>query len=870
MFAWSGSGADLNQYGVKAGQRYDDRRTQGKGGVYIIMRDQLVIHTHKVKFDTAPELYGLFFEDINRAADGGLYPEMIRNRAFEDSLDPEGCTVDENRKIFVNPYGWPGAFNHGEGMDEWAAAVEETEIPGWYVRNASWRLLTSATLNSNRKAALEVTFAPGGMLYNIGYCGVPVKKGEAYQFYFWGKAQTAATLRVSLASEEGVCLGSAELSLEPGDAYQRYDCALTALQTDYRGRLVLESDRELTLVLGFTSLMPAKTFCGHGLREDLALALKNTHAQFIRFPGGCVVEGINEQNALRFSRTIGPVWERPGAQLMWHYRTTNGLGFHEYLQLCEDLGMEAMYVANCGMSCQARHGCGFSEEVTREYLEEARHALEYALGGEDTPYGSLRAKYGHREPFRLKYMEIGNENFGPEYDARYQLFYETLKKEYPQVLFISNSHTERQGLPTEYADEHYYDAPEFFLENTDLFDDYDRKGPKIFVGEYAVNGGNTIASMECALAEAAFLLGIENNQDIVKLTAYAPLFQNSDYTAWKPNLIVFNNHQVYGIPSYHAISLLGKYRGDQVVELGHSGSTKPPVYRGLPGLLCEKEGLLFRNVRVNGTAAEVSRCIYGTVREENGVYRMTDGGEPHRCTGKSREWNDAFETFLANRGFQEKPVYWAVFGQEELEEYTFEVEIKAEPDNSITLSIWNHHPETDAGCNEPRDVQWNLRSVRNQVWRIEDGVGATRTPRFFDKPLAKEETATIPVRYGEYNQFKIVCDHFGYSCYINGELVQERKHVLHPLVHASASQERERVYLKLVNTDEEAHSVQIHVDCAVEERGIAEVLAAALESTNSFEEPQCVSAREMEITAGEEFTYLAPAHSVNVLVLRKK
>ena len=167
---------------------------------------------------------------------------------------------------------------------------------------------------------------------------------------------------------------------------------------------------------------------------------------------------------------------------MWHYRTTNGLGFHEYLQLCEDLEMEAMYVCNCGMSCQARHGGGFDEQTTEEYLAEALHALEYALGSPDTSYGGLRAGNGRKEPFKLKYVEIGNENFGPEYNVRYERFYKTLKEAFPQVIYISNGHTEKENLPTDFVDEHYYDAPEFFLENVDLFDDYDRKGPKIFLG----------------------------------------------------------------------------------------------------------------------------------------------------------------------------------------------------------------------------------------------------------------------------------------------------------------------------------------------------------------------------------------------------
>lgn len=831
------------------------------------MANSIRINTQKVRFPTAPELYGLFFEDINHAADGGLYPEMIRNRAFEDSLQPEGCTTDPNKRIFVTEYGWPGAFNRGEGMDEWAAAVAPTEIPGWYVRDAAFELLTTQTLNSTRKAALRVDFQPGGKLFNIGYNGVPVKEGEGYHLYFMIKSGADAALTATLEAEDGTNLGCQEIMVKKSREYLRYDCDITATGTNFKGRISISSGTRCSIVFGFTSLMPSKTFLGHGLREDIALALKNSNAKFLRFPGGCVVEGINEQNALRFSRTIGPVWERPSAQLMWHYRTTNGLGFHEYLQLCEDLDMEAMYVCNCGMSCQARHGGGFTEEITREYLQEALDALEYALGAEDTKYGSLRAQYGRKEPFKLKYVEIGNENFGPEYSARYKLFYQALKAAYPQVIFISNGHTERELLPTEFVDEHYYDGPEFFLENGDLFNDYDRKGPKIFLGEYAVNGGNTIASMECALAEAAFLLGVEQNQDVVRLTAYAPLLQNSDYTAWKPNLIVFDNHRVYGIPSYHAVSLLGKYRGEQVVELENTGEAKPPVYKGISGIMCEKEGLLFKNARLNGQPVDISKQVYGETEQVGDACRMIFGNRKHHFTGKSEEWNAAFERFI---GKGQKPVIWAAFGTEELEEYTFEVEVKAEADNPLTFSVWNHRPETDAGCNEPKDTEWTVRSVRNQVWHIENGISATRVPRFFDKPLAPEEQTPVSIAYDQYNHYKIVCNIYGYTCYVNGQLVHEKKHVLHPLIHAVATQDQEKIYLKLVNVDDQEKDVQIAVDCPVEKDAFTEVLTAAHDATNSFTAMECVSSVCGTIAAGSDFVYQVPAHSVNVLVMDKR
>ena len=332
-------------------------------------------------------------------------------------------------------------------------------------------------------------FLKGASFGNIGYAGVPVKEGAAYSLYVFVKSPAEVVLKASLEGEDGSCYGDSYAVVRPFENWQRLDFLIHAHGEDYKGRLALTADRECEILFGFTSLMPKETYKGHGLRADLAEMLKNSHPKFLRFPGGCIVEGVSLETAMRFSNTIGPVWKRPSHNLMWHYRTTNGLGYHEYLQLCEDLDMEPMYVCNCGMSCQARVAEFFDEDTVESFLQEALGALEYALGPEDSKYGAMRKEAGHPEPFRMKYVEIGNENWGPEYNTRYEKFYKVLKEKYPDIIYISNCHTEKSGLPTEIADEHYYNTPEFFMENENRFDSYDRSGPDIFVGEYAVNGG---------------------------------------------------------------------------------------------------------------------------------------------------------------------------------------------------------------------------------------------------------------------------------------------------------------------------------------------------------------------------------------------
>ena len=835
------------------------------------MKNTVKVFTKDVLFPTATDLYGVFYEDINRAGDGGIYPEMIRNRSFEDSLVPDGCTVDEEQKIFINRGGWPGAFNHGEGMDEWAAKVPYTPIPGWYGKGAALSLTESDTLNAKRRCSLIADFDENGRIWNIGYAGVPIKNGDSYNFYAFLKNTDAFTLTVSLEGEDGKVYAKTSVDVSKNEDYARIDCSLTADGDEFGGRIVLSADKKVTVTLGFTSLMPEKTYKGHGLRIDIAEMLKGLNPKFMRYPGGCIVEGVSKETAMRFTNTIGPVWERPSHNLMWHYRTTNGFGYHEFLQFCEDLEMEAMYVCNCGISCQARVGEFFDEELTDEFLEEALGALEYALGDVNTKYGAMRAAAGHPEPFGLKYFEIGNENMGPEYFKRYEKFYNALKAAYPDVIYISDGHTEREGLPTECVDEHYYSAPEFFLENETRFDSYDN-APFIFLGEYAVNGGNTIASMECAMAEAVFLIGVERNQDIVRLSAYAPLFQNSDYTAWKPNLIVFDNHRIYGIPSYHAIAMMGQNRGTEVIKTEITTEQKPPIYYGIPGLSAEKEGLLFKNARVNGKPVDVSRTIYGTVNEAGDAVALVKCKSTHKFSGKSEAWNKAFGDFIGGRrrfGGSDDDLMWITFGTEDLEEYTFEIDLKFDIDNPVTLSVWNCNPNTDAGCNEPKDHDWHNGNVRRQNWRIADGKSSTIMRNRFNPNSVTDETE-VNIDYSVYNTYKVVADHNGYSCYINDQLIQRHDHKLHPSMYAVSSTDGDEIIVKVVNAGETSDTVKIDFDCKIEKDYRAIILAASPDAVNSFENAENVSPIEKAFVGGEDsIVYEIPAYSVNILKVKK-
>ena len=429
--------------------------------------------------------------------------------------------------------------------------------------------------------------------------------------------------------------------------------------------------------------MPDNTYMGHGLRTDLVEKLKGMSPKFMRFPGGCIVEGTTPSTAMRFRDTVGPAWERPSKLFVWHYRSTLGLGFHEYLQLCEDLGMEPLYVCNCGMTCQGRKSVLLEGETLDEMVQDTLDAIEYAIGSKESKWGRLRASMGHPEPFKMTYLEIGNENWGPDYEKRYNMIYKKVKELYPQIKTIANEHVEKNGCPAECVDEHFYNTTEFFAERVNYYDDYDRKGPKIFVGEVAVNEGNYMGQLYAALGEAAFLMGIEKNQDIVTLASYAPLFENVNYRAWYPDLIRFNNHQSLGIPTYYVWKMFGQNRGEYVVRSEDEGGC---VYRprtGMASLESNKE-LRFRNPIWNGEEAKITHELMGHVQdtEDGRLLQLPDEEQLVITAGVEKEWDAALV----------RPFLWKVNGgQCSLEEFGYMHDNKLTEDFAISVKPGEYH-----------------------------------------------------------------------------------------------------------------------------------------------------------------------------------
>ena len=576
------------------------------------------------------------------------------------------------------------------------------------------------------------------------------------------------------------------------------------------------------------------------------------HPSFLRFPGGCIVEGFTLETAMFFCNTVGPVWERPSHWLLWHYRTTNGLGFHEYLQLCEDLKLSALYVCNCGMTCQGRGPYYFNEAQMQFAINDTLNALEYALGSSQTHWGSLRAKMGHPEPFSLKYLEIGNENSGPEYEACFNRIREAVLERYPQIIIVSNTRSET--IKTDIVDDHYYNMPEFFAENIDIYDDYSRKNPNIFVGEFAVNQTYE-GQLRAAISEAMFMVGFERNQDVVKLCSYAPLFSHVHYQSWYPNLIMFDNSRSYVIPSYYCFKLFGANRGDMVVS---SKESCEKIYLSLHGLpvINGDCGLTWKNAVFNSIPVFPTKSLHGKAIQDNDSYVLQE--------------NDADE--FTNQSIRSQILPGIALGNDvESREGSFTVQILAEKGKRIGVGMlcspkpFSYYDRTDPNPKDP----WMLFNLEPLRWIVEGNTAALY--RGGISLTQYSEPKQISLRYGEYNEFHYELTKTAVSLYLNGKLIDTVELPHYQSMCSVTTDTDDSVIIKIVNFSETDDPVCISIDCDVKSEYEVSQLTGKADFENSLDNPDQVHDTTTMLTgAGRCFTFTAPGLSVNVLKLKKK
>lgn len=502
---------------------------------------------------------GIFFEDINYGADGGLYAELIQNRDFEYSDKDRG---------------------------EWSP------LSYWESKDLNLQIETDDPIHPNNSHYAQIkTAEKSGALTNKGYDGIVLKNGDKYLFSIFARSSVKTPLKVSLTDKDGKVLAQGKVNIPAGINWNKLDATLTAKANCTDAMLKIEVPAHSEVDLDMISLFPERTFNGrrNGLRQDLAQTLADLQPKFMRFPGGCVSHGNGIDNIYDWKGSVGPLEARKPLPNLWGYHQTRGLGFYEYFLFCEDLGMEPLPVLAAGVPCQnsSRHShyshdvltsngqqCGIPMEDMPAYIQDILDLVEYANGPADSEWGKVRAEAGHPEPFNLKYLGIGNEDLISEtFKERFKMIRDAVKAKYPDIVVVGTVGPFFEGSDyeegwdfarkenVEIVDEHYYVAPGWYVNNRDYYDNYDRNGPKVYLGEYASHYPGRESNLECALSIGLYLTDVERNADVVTMTSYAPLLSKKGRTQWRPDLIYFDNTSISVSPDYFVQQMYGANSG---------------------------------------------------------------------------------------------------------------------------------------------------------------------------------------------------------------------------------------------------------------------------------------------------------------------
>ena len=564
----------------------------------------------------SPELVGVFFEDINYGADGGLYAELVQNRSFE---------YDATEQIGWNAFSFWKLEQRGGGQ----GSVAVKSARPIHKNNPHYAMLTVDTPGE------------GVGLTNGGFDGIPLQAGETYELSFfacqlfmdaaWGPDNSIEgrpmPVTVRLEAKDGELLGEASMAIVGRD-WQRHSATITSSRTEREARLVLLAKAKGGIALDEISLFPTKTFRsrGNGLRADVAQAIADLKPRFIRFPGGCVAHGDGLSNIYRWKDTIGPIEQRRGQRDLWGYHQSVGLGYFEYFQFCEDIGATPLPVLAAGVCCQFGSGSpfhgqeGLPSDALRAYIQDVLDLIEWANGPATSPWGAERAAAGHPAPFGLKYLALGNEDaITPLFEKDFQLIFDAVKVQHPEIVVVGTVGAGPDGkdfergwafareLKVPMVDEHYYVPPQWFWDNLHRYDNYDRNGPKVYAGEYAAHEKDRRNTLRSALAEAAGLTSFERNADIVHFASYAPLLARRNHAQWTPDLIYFNETEVFLTANYYVQQMFGQNAGDTGLDTKIS-TTAAPATLAASTVVDSKSGQIILKI-VNGADAPAPLSI---------------------------------------------------------------------------------------------------------------------------------------------------------------------------------------------------------------------------------------------------------------------
>jgi alpha-L-arabinofuranosidase len=751
----------------------------------ITQQIEIRVDANKPTIPVDKSLFGIFFEEINQAGEGGIYAELLRNRGFDDTS------------------GQPQRF-------------------AWRMRGeGSLSTISDDVLNRNRAQSLKIERSFDDRPFSVeneGFWGIPLRSGQQYRLQLWTKGDIP--LQVSLADDKRTY---AEGRLNTSAGWSRQEILLRASGNCRLAKLVLSPIAKGIVLIGYSSLMPVQA---HPFRQDLLQKLKDMHPGFVRFPGGCFVEGDTLPQRWNWKNSLGSLERRRGMpQILWGYSISNGLGYHEYLLLCEQFGAEPLFVANVGMSHREVQPMATMDS----YLQDALDAIEYANGPLTSTWGALRAKNGHPKPFGLKYIEIGNENGGPAYNERFKLFSEAIHAKHPEIVRIADLWGgPPTSAPYELIDEHYYNSPGWFWRNANRYDSYKRTGPGVYVGEYAVTQGSGRGNLAGALGEAAFMTGMERNADVVRLGSYAPLFENVNNRQWNPNAILFDSSRSYGTPSYWVQALFGQNRVDRILEHSYTKPASPAdVVGGGVGLMTWRTDAEFKDISVTVDGRKIDKPIQlgeptGTWTNNGGQVRQSTLDENRRVKLEGIDTSGASKVVMHLKARK-------LAGSEGF------------------IILFETSPR--------RVVQWNLGGWNNTVhaFQLNDGrfgrgvEGSIETGRWYDIKIEQEPGVV--------------------RGYLDGKLLEEARIEPEPDFAAVAGIDKQanEVVLKVVNGSAVARKVSFNL-VGVAAHAFAKVVTLtgrSLLDENTFEQPDKVVPKRSSSLIDNGYTF-AP-YSLTIL-----
>ncbi|WP_435738663.1 alpha-L-arabinofuranosidase C-terminal domain-containing protein [Cellulosimicrobium sp. PMB13] len=812
---------------------------------------ELTVDLAGERTEMSDELYGIFYEDINYAADGGLYAELVRNRSFE-------FTNQDNASF--------------TGLTAWSAANRGGATATTQVVNDAGRL--NAT---NRNYLNLTTTAAGAGVRNAGYnTGLFVEVGESYDFSVWARSATAQTLTVRVEDEAGTtAYATGQVAVDGSNTWKKYELTLDATGTTNAGRLALLSGAAGTLAVDQVSLFPQDTWVGpvNGpsvLRKDLAEKIEALDPQFLRFPGGCVTNvgtfrtyeesGFTDRRrTYQWKETIGPVEERATNWNFWGYNQSYGIGYLEYFLFAEDLGATPLPVVSVGAN-----GCGSTiPEMTdpaqiQRWVQDTVDLIEFANGDVTTEWGAVRAELGHPEPFGLKYIGLGNEENTKTFEANFPAFRDAIAAAYPDIEIISNSGPDDTGTRfdelwefnrqqgVDLVDEHYYNDPQWFLENDERYDTYDREGPAVFLGEYA-SRGNTFAN---ALSEAAFMTGLERNSDVVRLASYAPLLANESYVQWSPDAIWFDNDESWGSVNYHVQQMFSANVGDQVVPSTHSGPA--PASSTLDGgvfLSTWNTAAQYDNVRVTDNAS-------GDVLFSDDFEAGADRWEPQAGTWAAQ---DGAYVQSATNVTDARSIVEGAYAKD-WSSYTLELDARKSAGSEGFL--------VGFAAGGPNDYYWwNLGGWNNTRQALQRASGGSA-----GEVKAVENHS---IEAGQAYRIKVVVEGSTIELYLDGELQMTYEQATTKSLYQVVTRDEDTgdVVVKVVNPTATAARTQVHVDGLAGSAGISDEatvteMVGSPSDTNTKADPELLVPVERTITGvGEDFSYEFPAYSITFVRL---